>query len=1097
MLRMDGSAYFAGGNVGFEADGSGWFGDKTSNQVITFGNGAMTFGSGIKIDLGSGGSTTFKGISDTLATVLNLVNDMSNALIPVKQDGTKTDWGADDFYAVKSVKGFYSEEWISARGINPNGGASSGGVSSLAMLDDVSLSNVASGQALVYSSAANNGNGGWVNQTIKQGLDESALATYLTTNGYALKSELVTASERALWNQTASNLSTILGSDASGVIDKWEEIVAFLDTYTEADTLAGLLSNKVSKAGDTMTGDLVFSAIGKGVRFGEDSFVSLTNTGAMRFGVDGAQQLELSATCLRPLSNMFLGIGPQRWVSVFSKQGDFSDKIKIGDCEISWDADNGGLRFSTGIYSEEWVSARGVNPNASGSGGGISQDDLDAMLGDYAKKTWVEGKGYVTSSALAGYALKSEIPSLAGYATEQWVNSKGYLTGADLTGYATQSWVESKGYLTGHQSLANYVTINTAQTISALKTHTAGLKVSGRVVGSGDDEGIVIGRAANNYAGLVLGEPSGIRSAFYLGPTNRAFWRFADGVTALDILHPKKSGTIALTSDIPTKVSQLSNDSGYLTTHQSLANYLPLSGGTLTGQLNVNVNGTSFEIGGKNSSWVHLYSDKSCIFNKDLYVIGEIYAGANYNQKIWHSGNFNPSNYLYAFGNSDFDPATYDGYYAGMTTKSGLAGDWWHILSMNWGSTHTVRSKTWASQLALPTQTRRGLYYRTGASATAYNAWVKVWDESNDGSGSGPDADLLEGYHAGFTTDKLPVWRTLGHFSSVNNGITGSTSNYKNFLQRTTGSSAYGSYLPGPCYIGTLVPDSERLIIGKVYSNDAHTNGMPEHSYFLSLSHGGRMTAFGTSYGTYFETAIAFTTDNVASATKLQTARTIWGQSFDGTGNVSGDLTSVRDIKMNRYLFLRWDANTKGTYLNANTDGGLAISLHENYAWQKTHVTITYDGNVGIGSTNPTSKLYVNGTCTVTGNLNGAANIAAQGHVTASLGNIEATNGTVYGKVGVYSDGYVSARGQNTSDIRLKTDIKDFNASDIIRALRPVAFKWNALARSKFEIFRTDEVQYGLIAQEVKPVAPWLVDEDIFHVGLWGLHYVRLLPIHN
>lgn len=41
---------------------------------------------------------------------------------------------------------------------------------------------------------------------------------------------------------------------------------------------------------------------------------------------------------------------------------------------------------------------------------------------------------------------------------------------------------------------------------------------------------------------------------------------------------------------------------------------------------------------------------------------------------------------------------------------------------------------------------------------------------------------------------------------------------------------------------------------------------------------------------------IAFTTSNVASATKLQTARTIWGQSFNGSGNVSGALTGVSTI---------------------------------------------------------------------------------------------------------------------------------------------------------------------------------------------------------
>lgn len=41
---------------------------------------------------------------------------------------------------------------------------------------------------------------------------------------------------------------------------------------------------------------------------------------------------------------------------------------------------------------------------------------------------------------------------------------------------------------------------------------------------------------------------------------------------------------------------------------------------------------------------------------------------------------------------------------------------------------------------------------------------------------------------------------------------------------------------------------------------------------------------------------LALTTDNVASATKLANSRTIWGQSFDGTGNVSGALSDVEII---------------------------------------------------------------------------------------------------------------------------------------------------------------------------------------------------------
>lgn len=80
----------------------------------------------------------------------------------------------------------------------------------------------------------------------------------------------------------------------------------------------------------------------------------------------------------------------------------------------------------------------------------------------------------------------------------------------------------------------------------------------------------------------------------------------------------------------------------------------------------------------------------------------------------------------------DFDPATYDGYYMGMTTKSGINTNRWHIISMNWGGSNMgiVGNKTWVTQLALPTQDRRGLKYRTGNS-TSYGSWVDILDVTN------------------------------------------------------------------------------------------------------------------------------------------------------------------------------------------------------------------------------------------------------------------------------------------------------------------------------------------------------------------------------
>ena len=92
----------------------------------------------------------------------------------------------------------------------------------------------------------------------------------------------------------------------------------------------------------------------------------------------------------------------------------------------------------------------------------------------------------------------------------------------------------------------------------------------GRIYGSGDDEGILIKTASNGFAGLILGSTDSDRSCFYFS-SNNAFWKYVKDGTSANILHPHKDGTIALISDIPTKVSSLSNDSGYITSSGSCA----------------------------------------------------------------------------------------------------------------------------------------------------------------------------------------------------------------------------------------------------------------------------------------------------------------------------------------------------------------------------------------------------------------------------------------------------------------------------------------------------------------------------------------------
>ena len=280
----------------------------------------------------------------------------------------------------------------------------------------------------------------WVNRprsSIVPNLSEYATRTWVQQQGYATSAALtahagnttlhVTSSERTLWNKTAADLSTILGADSDDIINKWEEVVAFLDTYTEADTLANLLSNKVDKvAGYGLSkNDFTDALLSKlnGIDAGANRYIH--PTGGADASIDDAAGRVLSGITVNAqghvtsVSSKTLAAADIPTLAISKVSGlqdaldgkldaatfdDLFEKVNIGTTS----APKYAIRAKYGLYSDSFVSALGVNPGTGGGGGGGSYDRLDAW-DEYTS----ERAGWVLSAAL-GYDLHSRVRSLEG-----------------------------------------------------------------------------------------------------------------------------------------------------------------------------------------------------------------------------------------------------------------------------------------------------------------------------------------------------------------------------------------------------------------------------------------------------------------------------------------------------------------------------------------------------------------------------------------------------------------------------------------------------------------------------------------------------------